>query len=95
MEGVINCVAYRKGFRIANIEIEDINKTLRQRDKFVWVGLNEPETDLLKKIQTEFDLHDLAIEDAHNAHQRPKLETYAILSFWYYVQHKLIRKLTT
>ena len=35
MEGVINCVAYSKGFRIANIEIEDINKTLRQLDKFV------------------------------------------------------------
>ena len=76
MEGVINCVAYSKGFRIADIEIEDINKTLRQRDKFVWVGLNEPKTGLLKKIQTEFNLHDLAIEDAHNAHQRPKLETY-------------------
>ena len=76
MKGVINCVAYSKGIRVANIEIEEINKMLKQRDKFVWVGLNEPDTDLLKKIQYEFDLHDLAIEDAHNAHQRPKLETY-------------------
>jgi len=36
----------------------------------------EPETWVLDKLQEEFALHDLAIEDAHNAHQRPKLETY-------------------
>jgi magnesium transporter len=49
---------------------------LRHPDKFVWVGLHEPDEELLKKMQEEFGLHDLAIEDAHNAHQRPKLETY-------------------
>ena len=46
------------------------------RNHFVWVGLHEPDTQLLKSIQQQFGLHDLAVEDAHNAHQRPKLETY-------------------
>jgi magnesium transporter len=42
----------------------------------VWIGLHEPDEDLLRRVQAEFGLHDLAIEDAHRAHQRPKLERY-------------------
>lgn len=76
MDSIVNCVAYREGRRVANIEINKVNEFLRQEDKFVWVGLNEPEEMLLKQVQEEFNLHDLAIEDAHNAHQRPKLEAY-------------------
>jgi magnesium transporter len=45
-------------------------------DTFVWVGLHEPDEPLLLKLQEEFGLHDLAIEDAHTAHQRTKIETY-------------------
>jgi magnesium transporter len=40
------------------------------------VGLHEPSVALLRQIQQELGLHDLAIEDAHRAHQRPKLEEY-------------------
>ncbi len=40
------------------------------------MGLVEPEQDLLRRVQQQFHLHDLAIEDAYNAHQRPKLEQY-------------------
>jgi magnesium transporter len=40
------------------------------------VGLHEPGEETLEKFQKEFNLHDLAIEDAHGAHQRPKLERY-------------------
>ena len=36
----------------------------------------EPDEELLREVQREFDLHDLAVEDAHNAHQRPKFEVY-------------------
>ncbi|ODV27238.1 MAG: magnesium transporter, partial [Rhodanobacter sp. SCN 68-63] len=49
---------------------------LEQPDTFVWVGLHEPDEALLEKLQEEFDLHDLAIEDAHHAHQRTKIEAY-------------------
>ena len=40
------------------------------------MGLYEPADEILEKLQEEFGLHDLAIEDAQNAHQRPKLEAY-------------------
>jgi magnesium transporter len=76
MEGIVNCVAYCKGRRVGNIAVNKINEMLQQHDQFLWVGLHEPGEELLKEIQAEFNLHDLAIEDAHNAHQRPKLESY-------------------
>jgi magnesium transporter len=76
MEGIVNCIAYCDGRRVANIDIRHIRETLGQKDTFVWVGLHEPDEDLLKAMQDEFGLHDLAIEDAHRAHQRPKLELY-------------------
>ncbi len=76
MEGIVNCIAYCEGRRAANIEISEISDMLQHKDKFVWVGLHEPDEELLKAMQEEFGLHDLAIEDAHNAHQRPKLESY-------------------
>ena len=74
--GVINCASYAQGVRVANVEIADISEELKHEDRFVWVGLYEPDEQLLREIQEEFCLHDLAIEDAHAAHQRPKLEQY-------------------
>jgi magnesium transporter len=76
MDTVVNCVAYCEGKRTANLELDKISDALKESDKFVWIGLHEPGPDMLKKIQTEFGLHDLAVEDALRAHQRPKLETY-------------------
>ncbi len=73
---VVNCAAYSEGRRVANVEIDDISEVLKQPGKFVWIGLHEPNEELLAKIQKEFGLHDLAIEDTHRAHQRPKLEAY-------------------
>jgi magnesium transporter len=58
------------------VEIEDISEVLKQPDRFIWIGLHEPKEALLRQIQQEFGLHDLAIEDALSAHQRPKLERY-------------------
>ncbi|MEJ7680366.1 MAG: CorA family divalent cation transporter [Segetibacter sp.] len=76
MQPIVNSAAYSEGRRVANVDIEDISDVLQQEDKFVWIGLHEPDEELLRKVQQEFNLHDLAIEDAHNAHQRPKLESY-------------------
>ena len=74
---VANCVAYHvDGTRIGDISLDEISDVLAKPDTFVWVGLVEPDEDLLEKLQEEFCLHDLAIEDAHNAHQRPKIEAY-------------------
>jgi len=74
---IVNCIAYRNdGTRIGDIGIDAISDVLKDPDTFVWVGLHEPDEPLLLKLQEEFGLHDLAIEDAHTAHQRTKLETY-------------------
>ncbi len=74
---VVNCIGYRKdGSRIGEITLDAISDVLSQPDTFVWVGLHEPDEALLLKLQHEFGLHDLAIEDAHTAHQRTKIETY-------------------
>jgi magnesium transporter len=76
MEGVVNCAAYAGGRRVADVEVKHISEVLKQEDRFIWIGLHEPNEDLLRQVQQEFGLHDLAIEDAHSAHQRPKLERY-------------------
>jgi magnesium transporter len=74
---IVNSVAYRNGKKAADIRLEDISEVLKEPDAFVWLGLHEPAIDMLQQVQTEFSLHDLAIEDALNAHQRPKIETYS------------------
>ena len=76
MKGVIACAAYANGRRVGDVAIPDISEVLAQPDRFVWIGLHEPDPELLREIQREFGLHDLAIEDALKAHQRPKLERY-------------------
>lgn len=73
---VVNCIAYSEGRRVATIDIDSISEVLKKPDQFVWIGLHEPTAEMLTKIQLEFGLHDLAIEDAHRAHQRPKIEAY-------------------
>jgi len=73
---VVNCVAYRNGERLRDITIEEISDVLREEGTFVWLGLHDPDEQLLRQIQQEFGLHELAIEDALAAHQRPKLEEY-------------------
>ena len=76
MKGLVNSVAYADGLRIGEVAIPDISEVLKQSGRFVWVGLHEPDDEMLAEIQQEFSLHDLAVEDAARAHQRPKLERY-------------------
>jgi len=76
MSGIVNCAAYAGGRRVADVQISEVDDALKQPDRFIWIGLHEPSEDLLRDVQREFGLHDLAIEDAHSAHQRPKLERY-------------------
>jgi magnesium transporter len=76
MSTVVNCASYAEGCRVANIPVEEISEALDVPGQFVWVGLHEPDEALLRQVQKEFGLHDLAVEDALSAHQRPKLEEY-------------------
>lgn len=76
LSAIVNCVAYKHGKKVADTSVDDISDVLLDKDVFVWVGLREPDQELLRKIQEEFHLHELAVEDAQKAHQRPKLEEY-------------------
>ena len=73
---LINCAAYQNGKKLADIPIEQIHLFVSRPDCFVWVALKDPEAAELELMQAEFGLHDLAVEDAHKGHQRPKIEEY-------------------
>lgn len=76
MDMVVNSVAYRAGKRLGDVTIEEISEVLQEPDTFVWLGLWQPDEAFMRRVQEEFGLHDLAIEDALTAHQRPKIESY-------------------
>jgi magnesium transporter len=75
-EAIVNCAAYADGRRVADLDLEAISDWVVKDGHFVWIGLHEPAEDILRKVQAELDLHELAVEDALRAHQRPKLEEY-------------------
>jgi magnesium transporter len=78
---LINCVAYQNGIKLADITVEEISDYLEKKDCLVWVALRDTTNVELDKMQEEFGLHDLAIEDAHHGHQRPKIEEYGDILF--------------
>jgi magnesium transporter len=78
---LINCAASRQGKKVADIPVADIGKYTSLPDCFVWVALIDPDAAELAPLQTEFGLHELAIEDARSGHQRPKLEEYGSTLF--------------
>jgi magnesium transporter len=73
---LINCVAYENGRKLADIARSEISEYLKRPGCFVWVALYEPERGELEAMQEEFDLHELAVDDAQSGHQRPKTEEY-------------------
>jgi len=73
---IINCTAYKGGKKLRDISIAEISDVLEQSDTFVWLGLLEPSVALMQEIKEEFNLHELAVEDAYAAHQRTKIEEY-------------------
>ena len=73
---LVNCVAYENGKRLGDISTEQIDEHLKRPGCFVWVALKDATPEELARMQAEFDLHHLAIEDAAHGHQRPKVEEY-------------------
>jgi magnesium transporter len=90
---IVDSAVYRHGKRIVDdipaSELGQLRKLASEPEDFVWVGLHEPTEDELATVEEEFGLHPLAVEDAFNAHQRPKLERYedtlflTLKSLWY------------
>ncbi len=73
---IVNCVAYQEGRKISDISKEEISDYLKRPDCFVWVALHDATAEELEEMREEFDLHELAVEDARTGHQRPKIEEY-------------------
>lgn len=78
---LVNCAAYQHGKKLKEIAIAEIGQYAAQPDCFVWVALNEPDPGELEVLQKEFNLHELAVEDAHHGHQRPKMDEYGASLF--------------
>ncbi|MCX4904306.1 magnesium and cobalt transport protein CorA [Streptomyces sp. NBC_00878] len=75
---VVQAALYRDGVRVATpASLADTFRELReQQDGMAWIGLARPTEEEILSLAAEFDLHPLAVEDAMEAHQRPKLERY-------------------
>lgn len=73
---LINCAVYQEGTKHRDISIAEISDYVSQPDCFVWVALCDAQPDELEEMRIEFNLHELAVEDARNGHQRPKIEEY-------------------
>jgi magnesium transporter len=73
---LINCAAYQGGHKVADIPVEDIDQWIRRPGCFVWVALRDATAEELRAMAEEFDLHELAVDDARQGHQRPKIEEY-------------------
>ncbi|MFF9622840.1 magnesium and cobalt transport protein CorA [Streptomyces griseosporeus] len=75
---VVEAALYRDGVRVSSPAglAETFRELRRQPSGMAWIGLARPTAAELHSLAAEFDLHPLAVEDAMEAHQRPKLERY-------------------
>ncbi|MFF7750032.1 magnesium/cobalt transporter CorA [Streptomyces sp. NPDC007971] len=92
---VVNCVTYQDGVRVPGCAdlVDAVEKVRKTGEGFVWLGLHEPTDREFAGIAELFDLHPLAVEDAVEAHQRPKVERYgetlfAVFKTVCYVEHE-------
>jgi magnesium transporter len=81
MGRLVAAAAYSAGQKIADIGIADSGTWAARPGHFVWIGIEAPDEADLRQLQVQFGLHELAIEDALKAHQRPKLEAYGETTF--------------
>jgi magnesium transporter len=82
-EGV-TCVVFREGqVSKAPHDLNNISEVLREQDALVWFDAVDPKQEDLKLIEEEFNLHPLAVEDAIQAHERPKIEAYP--TYWFVI----------
>jgi magnesium transporter len=73
---VVASSVYARGARVADIPIEQAGEWAQRDGHVVWIGLFEPSAELLHRVQAQFNLHPLAIEDAGKPHQQPKIAQY-------------------
>ena len=100
---IVDCGVYADGTRLPGkyTHAAALNK-VRELEQtgtpaFVWIGLHEPDEHQMQAVADVFGLHELAVEDAVHAHQRPKLERYdntlfLVLKTITYVEHESVAK---
>ena len=74
---IVDRAIYRDGLRaVEPADLPGMGEQSRAGGGVAWVGLYRPTAEEFEAVAAEFDLHELAVEDAVKAHQRPKLERY-------------------
>jgi magnesium transporter len=74
---IVDRAIYRDGVRADGAHaLEELADASRAGDGVAWIGLHRPSAAEFDAVAREFGLHELAVEDAVHAHQRPKLERY-------------------
>jgi magnesium transporter len=75
---IVDSAHYKNGVRQHEQALtpEQAVELARGNGEFVWLGLHEPEQQELDRLAELFHLHELALEDAATAHERPKVEQY-------------------
>jgi len=73
---VVAAFAYVDGKRSREVFLDQPESLTPREGEFLWIGLLEPDEPELRALQAQFDLHSLAVEDALNARQMPKVDVY-------------------
>jgi magnesium transporter len=75
---IVNCAVYEDGRRRGGekLSLEEAGQACHEPGAFVWLGVFEPDATEFEEIAAKFNLHELAVEDAVKAHQRPKIELF-------------------
>jgi magnesium transporter len=75
---IVDCAIYEDGERRqGDLDVSEAARAAcDDTPAFVWLGAHEPTAEEFDAVRREFDLHELAVEDAIEAHERPKLEVY-------------------
>jgi magnesium transporter len=76
MGRVVAAAVYSQGKKITDISLDEGKEWSKKPGHFVWIGLHDPGPEELTNLQRQYDLHELALEDALQRHTRPKLETF-------------------
>jgi magnesium transporter len=74
---IVDCAVYQGGQRRpGELKLGEAFEACQRDGAFVWLGLYEPAEEEFESMRKEFNLHELAVEDAVKGHQRPKIELY-------------------
>jgi magnesium transporter len=93
---IVDTALYEDGQRRpGTLSLDQLSSLCHAQNAFVWIGLHEPTEEEFDAVRREFELHELAVEDAITAHQRPKLEVYDDMVFVVYKTARYVEETET